>query len=170
MKEIHDGNYIFATGRSNRNYNFLVDVVRNSHYNLVIASNSCISHKNSKNVTVYDNCHREDMLDLMAGCHIIAIPLANLNISSGQIVALQAMSLGKPIIATKSNGLQDYLIDNVSGISVENTKCAWLQAIDKLYEDADLYNHIAYSSKMCFAQRFTEEVMFCRIAHIIKDE
>jgi glycosyltransferase involved in cell wall biosynthesis len=59
-----------------------------------------------------------DLIDLMARCLAVVIPLENRLISIGQSVLLQAMTLGKAVIVTRVNGTEDYLEHMETGIFV----------------------------------------------------
>lgn len=166
--KIADNGSIFATGRSNRDYDFLVNIFNNSSYKVVIA---CDDYKNvnvTSNIKVLNSCYNKEMLNLMANCHCVAIPLKDLKMSSGQLVVLQAMALGKPVICTNSDGLKDYIINNVTGILVKNTKEEWIKAINKLYTDSDFYNKISKYSLDIFNKRYTKKAMYTRIAQLYK--
>lgn len=107
------------------------------------------------------------MLDLMSKCHCVLIPLKDLTMSSGQLVALQAMSLGKPVICTNSDGIKDYVINEVTGFLVDNLRESWLEIINMLYSDTKLYVKMNKESLFIFNEKYTENAMFKRIARCL---
>lgn len=107
------------------------------------------------------------MLRRMAGCHIVTIPLMNLDISAGQLVILQAMLLGKPVICTMSNGIKDYVVDGETGILVRNDKEEWQKAVKRLYDDVEFYEEMCRKAKQAYQEHFTEKVMYERIAEMV---
>ena len=103
----------------------------------------------------------------MARSHVVAIPLKDRNISSGQLVVLHAMSFGKPVICTKSDGIQDY-VERTTGLLLDNTEPEWNAALKILYEDMDCYNKMSNSARAVFSSKFTYESMYNNIATLIR--
>ncbi len=66
----------------------------------------------------------------------VIIPIKDPNISAGQLVALQALQLGKPIIATRCSGLKDYLVDGVTALVINNDIQDLHKCLEKLSDDA----------------------------------
>ena len=156
-----DDGYVFATGRSNRDYNFLVNSLKDTDYTLKIACDTFYYRKND-NIVVLNDCHGQDMYTLMARCHCVIVPLKDLKMSSGQLVVLQAMSLGKPVICTKSDGIKDYVEDKVTGILIDNKKEQLLTALNCLYADNVVYKNMSEKAYQSYCENFTEEAMFER--------
>jgi glycosyltransferase involved in cell wall biosynthesis len=68
------------------------------------------------------------LIDLMASSRAHVLPLDARRISTGQTVLLQAMALGKPVIATRTAGTEDYIDDGVTGLLVPPRDPAALRA------------------------------------------
>ena len=68
---IVDERYIFATGRSNRDYDFLIDALNGTHYHLVIACDTYQQKSECKKIEVLKDCHGKQMSELMAKCHCV---------------------------------------------------------------------------------------------------
>lgn len=165
-----DDGTVFATGRSNRDYDFLLEVVQEGRYDTVIACDNYKKGHTTSNVKILDDCHGGEMLERMARCHCVAIPLADLNVSSGQLVVLQAMALGKPVVCTKSNGIKDYVVDGVSGFFVNNVHEEWLNALERLYSDKACYDEMSKCAIALYKRNFTETAMYGRVAEIINGQ
>ncbi len=169
-QDISDGGYVFATGRSNRNYDFLVEALKGTNYKCTIACDSYHAKVDAGNVTVLNDCYGEDMLKLIACCHCVAIPLKDLKMSSGQLVVLQAMSMGKPVVCTSSDGIKDYVEHGVTGLLVENNKDSWQDALRQLYALDGSYEEMSKNAKVVYRREFTEGAMFQRIANVVNGE
>lgn len=163
-----DDGTILAVGRSNRDYDFLVKVVSGTDYELNIVCDNYKCANLPPNVKVLNNCYGEDMLELMSRCHCVAIPLKDPYISSGQIVAIQAMSLGKPVVCTKCAGIGDYVHVGETGREAKNEVSQWRGILDALYADKERYNEMSLKAVEFYAKNYTSEVMFNRIASIVK--
>ena len=112
------GEYIFSGGTSNRDYSTFFKAMEQIKMTAVVA---CMQKdieglQVPKNVKVLHNAYGEDFNNLLANSLAVVIPIDDGRISSGQIVLLRAMSLGKPIIASKSGATDDYI----------NNDCAYL--------------------------------------------
>lgn len=167
-KPVSDEGYLFAVGRSNRNYDFIVDTLSETSYRLIIVSDTYKKNDIPKNITLLQNCYGSDMLNLMSKCHCVLIPLDDLKISSGQLVILQAMSLGKPVICTNTDGIKDYVINGTTGFLVNNIKESWLEIINKLYLDTKYYDYVSRNAFDTFNKMYTRKAMFERIAKEIQ--
>lgn len=136
--ELASNDYFFATGVSNRDYNFLIDVFSGIKAKLKIACPN-IPYTGQENIEVLDNCFKNDMKRYLYNCKAVAIPLKDLNVSSGQLVFIQAMQFGKPIIISDSGSTRSYLENNVDAIILPNNVELWREGIEKLLNDNNMY-------------------------------
>lgn len=164
--DVADDGFLFATGRSNRNYDFLVDALSGTSIPVKIACDSYVGQHIPDNIEVLRNCYGDDTFRLMAKCHCVLIPLEHLNMSSGHLVALQAMSLGKPVICTDADGIRDYVEAGKTGFLVPNKREAWLSALEYL-KDRNFYNKMSDVARKAYDTRFSETVMYGRISELI---
>lgn len=163
--ETSDEGYIFATGRSNRDYDFLLNVLKGTDYQCQIACDT-LSDSLSGGTTILSDCHGEDMIKMMARSHCVVIPLKDVKVSSGQLVILQAMALGKPVICTDADGIRDYTTKDTA-IMVDNNVDFWREAIRTLYQDNNRYNDMSKAAKSLFEKYFTDVAMYYKIGKII---
>jgi glycosyltransferase involved in cell wall biosynthesis len=106
--------YVLAAGRSGRDYRTLCEAVRGRdvHVRIVCdSSHALVGLDIPDNVTVLRECYGGDYLRELAGASVVVVPLAVDNISAGQMVMLQAMSFGKPVIITQTATIQEYVTD-----------------------------------------------------------
>lgn len=115
-----DENYIFSGGRSNRDYATLAKAVAGLDCEVKIAAQrfNVADIEMPENVQLYFDVYGENFNKLMAGASIVVIPLERADESSGQLVLLNAMAFGKPIIITKSRGVEDYIRDGDTVITI----------------------------------------------------
>lgn len=89
----------------------------------------------SSQITLLGNVPRENVLEVMSQCTVYCLP------SYGEpfgISALEAMSCGKPVVATDAGGLA-YLVDNKGGIKVPSKdEIALSQALIKILNSPQL--------------------------------
>lgn len=164
--EIDEG-YIFGAGRSNRDWNWSYDVLKETSYQVKIACES-LKLPSADNFEILDHCYGDDMFAKLSRCHCVIIPLENPNISAGQLAALQSMAFGKPIIVTKSKGIEDY-VDKTNGIIISKDKTELLSAIGRLYTDSLYYKAMSSGAKQKFISSHNLNAMAKEIVRIVNE-
>ena len=84
------------------------------------------------------------MLHRMAECFCVVVPLKDTETSSGQLVILQAMMLGKPVIVTENKTARFYLEDNQTGFIIDKTPTALHNVLKVLSENPKIYTGISH--------------------------
>ena len=115
----HDG-FFLSAGRTFRDYRTLLQAFRMMDVPLRIVSSPSNIELRDKlaHVTIDYDLPSSDLMKLMACAFAVVVPLEPRQISVGQSVVLQAMALGKPVIATRVNGTEDYIEHMKTGILV----------------------------------------------------
>lgn len=115
-----DEGYILAAGRSLRDYPTLIEAVRSLEYPLTIicGRDDTLPDELPPHVTVLREVGYAAYLEYLRRCTVVAIPLRATERATGQVVALEAMALGKPVIATRVAGTIDYVRDGATGLLV----------------------------------------------------
>lgn len=147
--------YIFSCGRSNRDYEFLINSLKDTEYKLKIACDSLEIKNIPSNIEVIDNLYGIEMLQTMAGAKCVIISLKNGDIASGQLVFLQASALHVPIIVTESIAMSDYAINNKSCVVVKKNKDELVKAIDLLMTNNNLSKSMSDNAYRRFIKLFT---------------
>lgn len=144
------GDYVIAAGRSFRDYDTLVAAVKDSGIDtLIVGDNGCQpKYAGYDNITVMENIPQDDLTRKMAQARIVVLPLQDREISTGQTVLLQAMAMGKPVVATRTSGTVDYVISGETGILVPPGDAKEMRAaIDALIRDKELCARLGESAK-----------------------
>lgn len=149
-----DTAYFIAPGRSNRDYDFLVQELANSKYRVRIICDNYKSKKDADNITIYSNVFGEQYTQMMKDAYAVIVPLSDENISSGQLVFLKAMQYGKPIIVTANKSITDYVKNDFNGIIVEKDGSQLRKKMEQLLENADYYNTISCNGVSYYNQYF----------------
>lgn len=158
--ETTDGGFLFSTGKSNRDYDFLISALSGTSHHLVIACDE-LKQPLASNIVVYRHTFNQDMLALMARASAVVIALDNAHVSSGQLVVLQAMALGKPVIVTRSSALDDYVVPDKTGFMVDKTARAFLLAVNQIMGDPALRQRMGEAAR----QRFSSRHKLSQLAH-----
>jgi hypothetical protein len=116
---VHEG-YVFSGGGAGRDFRSLVEAVRGTsvRLRLVVFAPSDVGAA-PENVSVEGPLPRDQFLARMAGAACVAVPLLSAGSPHGQTTLVQALALGKPVVATRSVGVVDYVEDGAEGFLVE---------------------------------------------------
>lgn len=164
------GDYVFSTGRSNRDYDFLIEALSRTDIKVKIA---CGGYKyngksDTKNVEILQNCYGKNMLEELAHSFCVVIPLKDLHISSGQLVILQAIQLGKPVIVTENDTAKDYVENGKTGYIIKKDKEDLLTTIKRLRDNDNLYSDISNKDASVFEERYSLDKHAQNIWNLIK--
>ncbi len=86
------------------------------------------------------------------------------------LAILEAMSLGKPTIATNVGGNPQLVKSFTNGILVEYTDYFGMSvAFSKLTQDAELYDKVSYAARGEFDEKFTAEIMVKNLERLYQE-
>lgn len=149
------GNFVLAAGRSFRDYGTLAEAIRGTDIETVIVggTGTAALFAGIGNATVLEEIPEAELEDLMLAARAVVVPLQKRSISAGQIVVLQAMALGKLVIATETAGTADYIRHMHTGILVPVGDAAALRAALASSEDAGSRERIGAAARAEVAAR-----------------
>lgn len=161
--------YFFSGGTSNRDYSTLMWVATKIKYDFVVA---CTPKDASgmnvpSNVKVFFDAYSEKFDLLMKSSLAVVLLLENPDISSGQIVLLKAMEMGKPIVATRSAGIIDY-VDETCAFLVDPKSVGGLQRVLKfIIENPEEAQYRATKAKKRYRENYTIQKFTSSLAELI---
>jgi hypothetical protein len=119
-REAVDEGYVFSGGGAGRDFRSLVEAVRGTAVclRLVVFAPHDVGAA-PDNVSVEGPLAKEQFLARMASAACVAVPLLSAGSPHGQTTLVQALALGKPVVATRSVGVVDYVEDGAEGFLVE---------------------------------------------------
>jgi len=160
------GNYILSAGKAGRDYATLAGAIRELNRKIIVVSDK----ESTKDVgfpdgvaVLYDIPYRS-YLSLLYDCCFVVVPLKKFVKSTGQVVILEAMALGKPVIATETTGTIDYIQSGVNGILVPvGDSEALKNAIKRVVNDNNLYKELAVNALECVKKNHTFDIYVSRV-------
>lgn len=128
--EERDEEFVLSAGRTWRDYPLLLEALRRLSVPAVIICGRRDLCRISvpDNVTVLREVNRDLYLDFLGRCRLVALPLLPVERATGQVVVLEAMALGKPVVATRVSGTVDLVVDARTGYLVPPGDAAALAA------------------------------------------
>lgn len=162
--------FIIAAGRTFRDFQTLIEAVRETHIRLIIVTSpGQISNVDlPDNISVLYDIHVEELNELIERSRFVVLPLENRKISTGQSVLLQAMAMKKAVIVTRTNGTEDYIENMKSGIFVEpNNVLNLRQSITLLYNDNELCKRIGQNAFETVRRKHKPQDYYDRLAENI---
>lgn len=113
--------YLFCAGRTLRDYDSLYKVMMATDlpWQVVGGSDALNGAKLPDRITIHREIDRARYLELLRGARIVVLPLLPTERATGQVVLLEAMSLGKPCITTRAPGTVDIVRDGENALLAE---------------------------------------------------
>ena len=137
-----DDGYVFAGGGTGRDFATLIEAVDGTRTQLRIVTFGPESLRWAaplpENVQVEWTMPLQDFLERIARARVVVVPLLDESSDFGQTTVVQALSLGKPVVATRSPGVVDYVADGREGFLVAAGDAGALRAAIARLDDDDL--------------------------------
>lgn len=145
--------YVFSAGRSNRDYGVLKRAAEDARVPLRIACPEETADGFSYTEILAD-CFDDDMERQLSGAFAVAVPLRDKTISSGQLVVLQAMRAGKPVVVSDNVSLRPYIREGETAL-VARRQEDWAGFIRMLRDDSGLARKLGEAGRKRMREEFT---------------
>lgn len=163
--------HALSAGRSGRDYPILFQVFADSGYPLHVVCDAEKALKNcmpAQNITVLRGCYDDSYSQELRQAGMVIVPLAVDDISAGQMVLIQAMAYRKPIIATHTPTIEEYLTHEENALLVPPGDAIALRtAVDRLRNDAKLAARLADNAFTTFKDRHCMRVFVENIVRTV---
>jgi len=113
--------YVCCIGRNNRDLATFIEAVRQLGINsIIVCSKGQVEEKTIPfGMIVKCDIEFDEAMQILANSSISVVPLKDASTGAGHMTIVSAMQLGIPQIITKLSTVEDYFINNVHGIFVE---------------------------------------------------
>jgi len=159
-------NFYLAAGRSNRDYKFLLDAWNKSQESLKIICDTLSLKSIPDNIEILTDCHDNDFFRELAKCKAVIVPLDDIHISSGQLVIIQAMMYGKPVVVTENDTVKDYVDAGRTGLVIEKNENDLSAAIADLSNET-YYKEISAAERKQYESKFSVYAMGTAIGKLL---
>ena len=122
-----------------------------------------------ENVTIHSQLTYSELNELYARAAIAVVPLSDsLTYPAGIRAVMEAMALGKPVIATRTPVLQEYFEEGKEIVLVEPRNSQDLgQAIEKLLGDSDYRYALAEAAFLKLERQYSVEKYVDELEHLL---
>lgn len=111
--------------------------------------------------------YRTDALDLMAGCDVVVH--ASRRPDPFPTVVLEGMALGLPVLATRTKGPEEQIVDGVDGLLVPPHDVSGMAgAIEALCRSPDLRSRLGRAARGAVVERFDARTMAGRFEDLYR--
>lgn len=129
--------YIFAAGRMERDFVTLLQALEQNKLPAVLVADKSLRETleplKSHQVKIYYNIPKEQYLELLEKARMVVVPLFKGAAARGQVVILEAMKYGKPVLSSKVAGTVDYIEHDKTGLLAEPENTAQLRSLLEQY-------------------------------------
>ena len=157
---------LFIGNDSNRDYRLLIDLAKKMPNNkfIFVTSNIQVLNINLENVELIKGDWGEGLFsdsklkEIYLKSRLVILPLIETTQPSGQSVTLQAMSVGIPVLITKTKGFWDseHFIDLENIFFIEKADVGkWIEKINTIYNDKDNLKHVSKNGVVLINQVYS---------------
>lgn len=166
--------FITAIGSAHRDFPTLFQAVETLKLPTVVASGSraLTGLQLPSQVQAPLELVKQDCLRLAqeARINIVAMKTNDQITAAGQVTIVEAMRMGRVVIASRCNGAEDYIIHGETGLLVEpGSTQALIQAIEMLWDDPQLRHKIGQNAKNYAAQNCSDEAAGAALQSVLDD-
>lgn len=129
-----DDGYVYAAGSAHRDWPTFMEAMGHAGCAAIVATPDTVDAP--WNVEVLPAQSPEDGRKIMKRAAIVVAPMLETDRPAGPLVILDALAMGKPVVATDVNGTRDYVQNGVTGVLVPpNDPEALTRAVTSLLAD-----------------------------------
>ncbi|HEX8521003.1 MAG TPA: glycosyltransferase [Tepidisphaeraceae bacterium] len=162
--------FILSMGSAARDYaTFLAAVQKLNIKTVIVAAPHAIEGLTvPPNVTILSKLSADQCHELAQKARINIVPIANDQTASGQVTLVEAMTMGRPLIATRCMGSEDYIIHNQTGLLVEpHSVDAMASAIEQLWRDDAKRRQIGTHARLYARSHFSDEAVGAELSALL---
>jgi len=152
--------YALSIGYDKRDYETLLRAWREVDFPLKIVGRTDLDLLGCRNVELLPKVPVETLRSLIHNCSFAVLPVENVRYSVGQMTLLECMSMAKPVVASRSFGIIDYLRDEGNCLTYECGDAEELKKkVTRLLNDPELGRRLGSEARKDVLKTFNEGEM-----------
>lgn len=160
-ENLTDGGYVFCGGRTNRDFDTVLEAVASLEVRtiLVVGETTRFRREVPDFVTVHRNIPGRQFQALIEHARVVVIALQRPDISSGQVVLMQAMRCAKPVVISATAGIEDYVTDGADVLCFRPGSAQDLAScLQRLLENPDLRGALGVAAGATYERKYNSSV------------
>lgn len=169
------GDYIFSGGGSLRDWPTLVEATKklqNERFVICDGSNTNILSRltHGNNLTVKYNVSPGEFAELLVKSKFVVAPFYSYRHLGGNMIFLECLFFGKPVIASRNMSAVDYIRDGYNGFLVSPGNSDELaNKITMLSRDDRLLSTLGNNARLYY-NKFSTESFWTNLSHVISEQ
>ena len=158
--ESADDGYVLCAGRTLRDYKTLVEAARADDlpWTVVCGKNDLHGVVLPPNLRLLREVSRSRYLEMLRKARMVALPLLPAERATGQVVMMEAMAMGKPVVTTRAPGTIDTIRDGENGLLVNpSDPTALSDAVRQLWNDPELRRRLGEAAVRTMVEEASAE-------------
>jgi glycosyltransferase involved in cell wall biosynthesis len=163
------GKFVYAFGRSYRDYGTLARAVEGTNIHVKISGRAfnLAGIELPGNIETTGWLNYREMEDYLFDSQFCVVPLQRITHSSGETSLLHAMSYGKAVVATRSPGTETYIQHGITGLLVDPGDVEGMrQAMLRLWQNPDEATEMGKQARRCFEENYKMDKLAQRVYDI----
>lgn len=163
--------FIVSMGSAQRDYATLFEALRKLKIKtIVVAADHAISGLDIPEcVEIRQGLTREACQELCQRARLSVVPIGNRETASGQVTLVEAMRMGRPIIATNCMGTEDYIISGETGILTEfKSVQSMSEAIERMWNDRELRERLGKNAAQYAEKYLSDEAVGKQLGDLLE--
>lgn len=159
--DVRDDGYIFCGGRTNRDFETVLRAVMalKCPAVFVAAQDVVFPDPLPDYVRVYRDVSELYFYELLRKARVVVMALKRPDISSGQVVLCTAMTHAKPVVASATAGIEDYVTDGKDAILYKSGDAADLAAkLEPLLKEVAPREALGHAARITYENNFNSRV------------
>lgn len=162
--------FILSLGSAQRDYRVFFDAVAKlGHRTIVVAAPRAVADlKVPANVELRSGLSAMECNHLAQQARMVVVPLDDGRTAAGQVTVVEALRMGRPLIATRGVGTVDYIIEGQNGFLVPPGDVEALTAeIEHLWRDARARLIVSTGALVYAESRLSDEAAASQLVRIL---
>ncbi|MDD3826518.1 MAG: glycosyltransferase family 4 protein [Anaerolineae bacterium] len=168
--------YLLSIGAEMRDYSVLLDAARSLNTEVIVKASSTWMSGTRQRVTslppnvklITEHVSYPELRDLYAGAALVVLPLVDTPQAAGITTIFEALAMEKCVVATRSRGLPDALVDGHTAVIAEPKSEELAKAISSLLSQPETARHIGANGHRVARQELSLEAHALAVEHCIQ--
>jgi glycosyltransferase involved in cell wall biosynthesis len=123
-----------------------------------------------RNVVWHEQLKPVDLRAMYARCQFVVIPLHDVSFDAGYTATVEAMSMGRPVIISRTQGQVDLIEDGVQGLYVPVGDAGALQAaMQRLLASPGEVQRMGAAGRKLVEERYGLERYVRQLVHLVRE-